>query len=150
MWAKRIARGLLIGVGLVNLAPGVGVLSAARVEALYGVPVAGPDLELLLRHRAVLLATVGGGLLVAAFAPALRGAAVTAATTSMGSYVALAAAIGRTNEQSSRVLAVDIAALACVAVATAIDPPTRRRDAAHDPGSVAPLSSAATGSEATT
>lgn len=119
MWRNRIARGLLIGVGLVNLAPGVGVLSSDRLEALYGVPVADADLELLLRHRAVLLAAVGAGLVAGAVTPALRTPAVLVGGASMGSYVALAAA-GGPNEQLTRVAWVDVAALAALGVAAGL------------------------------
>ncbi|GAA4481232.1 hypothetical protein GCM10023094_28980 [Rhodococcus olei] len=120
MWRNRIARGLLIGVGLVNLAPGVGVLSSDRLEALYGVPVADADLELLLRHRAVLLAAVGAGLVAGAVTPTLRTPAVLVGGASMGSYVALAAAVGGTNEQLTRVAWVDVAALAALGVAAGL------------------------------
>ncbi|MFD4183145.1 hypothetical protein [Rhodococcus sp. NPDC058514] len=121
MWAKRIARGLLVGVGLVNLAPGAAAFSASRVESLYGVRVVGADLELLLRHRAALLALVGGGLLAGAFVPSIRVPTVAAAATSMGSYVALTTAVGQTNPQSSRVRAVDVAALAALALAVGLE-----------------------------
>ncbi|AQA22399.1 hypothetical protein FCG67_22725 [Rhodococcus oryzae] len=120
MWADRIARALLVGVGLVNLAPGAAALSASRVESLYGVRVGDADLELLLRHRAALLAIVGGGLLAGTFVPSIRVPTVAAAATSMGSYVALTAAVGPTNPQSSRVRAVDVGALAALAVAVGL------------------------------
>ncbi|MFC7451064.1 hypothetical protein [Rhodococcus daqingensis] len=121
MWANRIARALLVGVGLVNLAPGAAALSAKRVESLYGVPVGSADLELLLRHRAVLLGIVGGGLLAGTFVQSIRVPGVAAAAASMGSYVALTAAVGPTNPQSSRVRAVDVGALAALAVAVGLE-----------------------------
>ena len=47
MWADRIARGLLVGVGLVNLAPGAAALSASNravvVEAVTEGGVAAGD-----------------------------------------------------------------------------------------------------------
>ena len=56
---------LLAAAGLINLAPAIGVLSAARIERLYGLSVSGqPDLEILLRHRAALFGLLGAAMMV--------------------------------------------------------------------------------------
>jgi hypothetical protein len=107
---------LFVFVAIVNLLPGLGVLSAQRLEGFYGVALQDPNLVVLMRHRAVTLAIVGGLLAVAAFQPALRGAAIVAGFVSMLSFIALAA--GSSSPELRKVLIVDvIATLALVAAA---------------------------------
>ncbi len=67
MSKARIIAGLIALAGIINFLPVVGVLSAARLEALYGVDVRDPTLEILLRHRAVLFGVIGGFMIAAAF-----------------------------------------------------------------------------------
>ena len=43
----------LVVAAVIHLLPLVGVLGPARLSSLYGIAVAEPNLELLLRHRAV-------------------------------------------------------------------------------------------------
>lgn len=112
---------LFLGVGIVNLLPGVGVLSAQRLEALYGVSLADPNLAILMRHRAVLLAIVGGLLVLAAFQPQLRAAAVVAGLVSMLSFVALAAGAGAASPALRAVLSVDVAAALALVAAALLD-----------------------------
>ena len=64
---------LILLVAVINLLPVSGVVSSGRLRALYGVPVDEPNLLILLRHRAVLFAIVGGLLVASA---ALLGAAL--------------------------------------------------------------------------
>lgn len=98
---------LFAATGLLNLLPVSGVLSAARLEALYGTPVAGADLAILMRHRAVLLAIVGGLLLAAAAWPTLRVAALVAGLVSMASFLMLAGLEGGGNALIRRVVMAD-------------------------------------------
>lgn len=90
----RIADGFLAATlliaALIHLAPAIGVLSAQKLHLLYGV---NPDATtlLLLRHRALLFAVVGTGLLIAVFAPAWRVVAGLVALFCMLSFIALAA-----------------------------------------------------------
>ena len=76
-------------VGLINLVPAVGALSADRIATAYGVAVEGPDLALLLRHRAALFGIVGGLAMVGAIHPPWRGPGAMAAGVSMGSFLVL-------------------------------------------------------------
>ncbi|MFX4293277.1 phosphopantetheine adenylyltransferase [Streptomyces bohaiensis] len=123
MWTDRLITALLVVVGAVNLLPGYVALAPARMDTAYGVSTDGPDsadLTMLLRHRAVLLALVGVGLLVAAFLPALRPAAITAAAVSMGSFLLFAYTTADLGAATVRVARIDIAALALLAVAAAL------------------------------
>lgn len=115
----RFASALYLLAGLGNLLPVAGVLSAARLEALYGVAIGDPNLLVLMRHRAVLFGIVGALLIAAAFRPAWRAAALAAGLGSQLSFVALAWLAGDTNAELRRVVAVDLvlsAILACAAV----------------------------------
>ena len=122
----RFASALYLLVGLGNLLPVVGVLSAARLEALYGVAIGEPNLLVLMRHRAVSFAIVGALLVAAAFRPAWRAAALAAGWASMLSFVALAWLVGDVNAELRRVVAVDLVLSAALVVAAALDARTRR------------------------
>lgn len=117
--SERIAEGLLAGAlllaAVIHLVPAIGVLSAQKLHALYGVQ---PDADtlLLLRHRALLFAVIGSGLLIAVFVPAWRVPASVVALFCMLSFIALA------NGQSSapaiqRVVRVDLAVSAVLGIA---------------------------------
>lgn len=115
---RALATALLLLAALANLLPVLGVLSTARLESLYGVLLQDPDLAILMRHRAVLFAIVGGLLGAAAFHPPLRSLAIAAGLVSMLSFVAIAGLVGDYNPQLRRVVLVDgIASLGLVAAA---------------------------------
>jgi hypothetical protein len=105
--------------GVINFLPVVGVISADQVEKLYGVTLSSPDLALLMRHRAILLAIVGGLLLAAVVRREWRTIAAFAGFASMLSYLALAAGEPGINVELRRIASVDIVgALALAAGAT--------------------------------
>ena len=68
---------MLIVVGVIHLLPLSGVLGGAQLFSLYGVPVDDPNLEILMRHRAVLFGLLGVFLVYAAFKPSLGRSAAT-------------------------------------------------------------------------
>ncbi|MBU6365363.1 MAG: phosphopantetheine adenylyltransferase [Gemmatimonadetes bacterium] len=113
---RHLVSAMLAVVGLIHLLPAVGALGAARLEALYGIPVAEPNLAILLRHRAVLFGVLGVFLLVAAVRPAWQPAALAAGFVSVLSFLALAWSVGGTNAQLARVVTADVVALACLVV----------------------------------
>lgn len=108
---RHLVTAALLLAGIVHLLPVAGILGGPRLAALYGVQVADPNLELLLRHRAVLFALLGLLLCTAAFRPTLRAPALLAGLASIVSFLALAAMGGSLNPQLTRVFAVDVAAL---------------------------------------
>ena len=61
---------LLIIVGLINMIPVLGVLSAQRLQGLYGLAELDSELSLLLRHRALLFGLLGSVIVFSAFVPA--------------------------------------------------------------------------------
>jgi hypothetical protein len=113
---SRVAAVALVLLALIHLAPLVGVLGIERVEALYGIDVSGPDLELLLRHRAVLFGLVGGYMLWAAWRPAHRSVAFAFAFVNLVGFLALAWRVGDVNAALGKVAIVDAVALAFLAV----------------------------------
>lgn len=118
---RTIARGLLVTAGAINAAPAVAAFAPDRMTKLYGIAAPDPDLQLLLRHRAVMLGIVGAAMICGAFDVRVRAWAVSAGTTSMVGYVALNTLIGDTNTKLARVERVDYAALAMVAAAVVLD-----------------------------
>ena len=102
---------VLLVVAAIHLLPAVGVPGPERLSALYGIGVSDPNLELLLRHRAVLFAVFGGVMLAGAFHDPLRLAALLVGTVSVASFLALARALGPLNAPLDRVVLADGLAL---------------------------------------
>jgi hypothetical protein len=121
----EVAVVVLLGVvGVTQCLPGLLVLAPERIPATYGVEVAGPDLALLLRHRAVLLALPGVLVLVSIAVEDLRWAATVTCLASMASFAVLLArtpGAGRQNRRVGRVDVVAVAALVVVMVLMSLD-----------------------------
>jgi len=111
---------LLILVGVIHLLPLSGALSRERLAALYDVPVEGPDLTILLRHRAILFGLLGAFLLYAAFVPALQAMAIIAGLVSVLSFIAIAASVGGYNAAIRRVVIADRIAVVALVVAAGL------------------------------
>jgi len=109
--AERVVQGCLILAGLIHLMPAVGVVGSSRLTALYGIPIDGPDLAILMRHRAVLFGILGLVMFAGAMRAGLRSAAILVGLASVASFLALAATTGQYNAQLGKVVAVDVAAL---------------------------------------
>jgi hypothetical protein len=111
----------LVSVGLVvaaiiHILPLSGVLGSDRLSSLYGVSFADPNLEILMRHRAVLFGLLGFFLLVAAFRPSLQTVALVLGFISVVSFLVLAWSVGGYNPQVARVFWADIIALAALVI----------------------------------
>ena len=104
---QKTITSLFIIVGLINFVPIIGAASGAKITQLYAVGVNTPELELLLRHRAVLLGIIGAFLIVAAFVPHLQFAAMLMAMVSMTSFIAIMTQLGSVSTELSRVASVD-------------------------------------------
>lgn len=89
-WSEALLSFSLVAAGVLHLLPLTGLLSAARLEALYGIPVRDASLELLLRHRALLFGLLGALLIAGAFRSELRATAIIAALVSMVGFLLLA------------------------------------------------------------
>ena len=118
---RAIVTLLFLVAAAVNLLPVIGALSTSRLEGLYGVVVQDPNLEVLLRHRAVLFAVVAGLLVAAAFHAPLRALAIAAGLLSMLSFVAIAGLVGEYNPLLRRVVLVDVIASVALVAAGLLD-----------------------------
>jgi hypothetical protein len=112
---RHVVPVVLFLVGLILAAPVLGVLGVERLQALYGVTVAGPDMAILMRHRALMLGVLGVFSLVAAFRPRLRFAALITGLVSIGGFLALAMATGGYNAEVAKVVMIDWIALGLLA-----------------------------------
>ncbi len=117
---RFVVPAVLLLVALIHALPLIGVVSATQVSSLYGIAVQDPNLEILMRHRAVLFGLLAGFLAYAAFHRPLHGLALVAAGISVVAFLALAASVGDYNSALSTVVTVDIVALALLAVAAIV------------------------------
>lgn len=114
--AERALAATVFAAGIIHLIPAIGMLSAQRLQALYGVWLHDPTLILLLRHRAILFAVLGTFFVTAAlFQPRWRVVAGCVALICMLSFIALARETPSASIQ--RVVNVDIVVGAALATA---------------------------------
>ncbi len=118
---KNFVRVSFLLVGAVNFAPIVGVLGQASLVRLYGVDVLSLDVLALMKHRAVLLAIVGGLMIVAAFRAPYRLPASLCAYVSMVSYILIIGTTDVGNQALVKILQIDLAAVTLLLVANATD-----------------------------
>lgn len=115
---------LLGFAAFINALPVVGVVSRARLETLYGVPLDDPTLVLLLRHRALLFAIVAVLLAGSIRRREWRPIASVAGLFSMLGFVALTLGT-EASPAIQRVVVADVAASIAVGIAAVIDARTR-------------------------
>lgn len=97
----------LVVVGLINFAPVMGVISAQKLESAYSVALAGNDLAILMRHRALLFGILGAFILYSAFNPFYQPAAMIMGGASMVGFALLVLGVGGYNEAVGKVLFID-------------------------------------------
>ncbi|WJN59894.1 hypothetical protein OH686_14155 [Pseudomonas sp. SO81] len=108
---------LLLVAGIIHLLPLAGVLGGERLNALYGLALDEPNLQILMRHRAVLFGLLGALLVAAAFIPGLRNLALLGGLLSVVSFLLLAWSAPLYNGALRRVVVADWVALACLLLA---------------------------------
>lgn len=101
---EKVVTGLLVLVGIIHLLPVSGVLGVERLAALYGVSLGEPNLEILMRHHAVLFGLLGLFLLYAAFQSSLQSLAIAAGFVSVASFIVIAWSVGVTTSHCARSL----------------------------------------------
>jgi hypothetical protein len=108
---------MLLVVGIIHILPLSGVLSTARLFELYGMTFDDPNLEILMRHRAVLFGLLGIFLICSAFMHSLQLPALIAGFLSVVSFLYLSYTVGGYNEQVNRIVIADKVAFVCLVVA---------------------------------
>jgi hypothetical protein len=106
---------LVLIAAAINLAPVLGAFGAERMSALYGVNLDDPNLQILMRHRAVLFGIVGGLMVVAAFHAPLRTVGYVVGFVSMLSFLLVAWLAGNYSAEIERVMLVDVVGIAALA-----------------------------------
>lgn len=113
---RYLLSAMLMVVGIIHLLPLTGVLGVPRLQALYGVTITDPNLEILMRHRAVLFGILGAFLIYAAFRPGVQLAALIAGAVSVISFLMIAGMVGGYNAGIARVVTADIVAVVCLLI----------------------------------
>jgi hypothetical protein len=114
---RFVVPSVLLLVALIHALPVAGVVSAARLSSLNGIAVQERNLEILLRHRAVMFGLLAGFLAYAAFHRHLHSLALVAAAVSVVAFLALAFSVGNYNPALSTVVKADLLALGLLIVA---------------------------------
>jgi len=113
---KYLVSVMLIVVGVIHLLPLSGVLGSDRLTSLYGLDFSEENLEILMRHRAVLFGLLGAFMVFAAFKPAYQTIALVGGFISVLSFLYIAWSVGSYNGQIGRVFLADVVALGCLVV----------------------------------
>jgi len=111
---------LIFLAGVINAAPIIGVLSRKKLEKAYGIVIQLSEIEILLRHRAILFGIIGGFMMLSAFYKPLQTSAIIMGFISMVSFIILAMSIGGFNRDIKSVIAFDIIGIGFLAIATAL------------------------------
>lgn len=115
--SKKLITLLLLCVAIIHLLPLSGLVGGEQLTLLYGIEIDNPNLDILLRHRAVMFGLMGVFFAVAAFKPYWQPMAFVAASVSVVSFLVLALVVGNYNTDLHQVMLADIIAAACLLVA---------------------------------
>ncbi|MDQ3130957.1 MAG: hypothetical protein M3Q99_09370 [Acidobacteriota bacterium] len=106
----KIASVILIIIGVVNLFPIIVFFDSSKTAKLYGVPIDGESLIILMRHRGILLGLIGLALIFAAFKTEFRIVAITAALISKSAFVFLTLTASNYTAEVGQVALIDVGA----------------------------------------
>jgi len=107
---ERMITGLMLVVALIHFLPISGFFGPEQIASLYGINVTDSNLEILMRHRAMLFGILGGFFAYAAFKPAIQPVAFLAAFISVASFFFLSISVGEFNDAIRRIVIADIVA----------------------------------------
>lgn len=111
----------LAGSALIHLLPLVGALGPTQVARMYDVKVEGPDLTVLLVHRAVLFGLVGAALIAAIFCEDARPYVIGGVLVSDVAFLAISGRNPGINASMKRVVRADVISIALLVVAGIAD-----------------------------
>ncbi len=117
---SKLITGLLLVVAVIHLIPVSGVIGTAQLNKLYGLAINGSDLEILMRHRAVMFGILGTFFAFAAFKPRYQPLAFLMAFATISSFLFLAYQVGGYQAAINKVVLADWVAGACLVVAVVL------------------------------
>lgn len=109
---EKVYRIILLVAGIINFAPSILAFIPSRFSKSYGILIPDANFELLLRHRAILFALVGGFMIWSAITKNEYNLSTVLGLISMFSFVMLYFLVGGTvNEQLAIVMKIDLGAV---------------------------------------
>lgn len=111
---------MLLIITAIHLVPIMGFLGVERLQALYGEPITSNNMEILMRHRAVLFGILGVFFAYAAFTPALQPLAFLAAMATLAPFFYLAFSVGDYNAAIQKIVMGDVVATIALVVAVGL------------------------------
>jgi len=107
---ERMITGLMLVVALIHLVPISGFLGVDQLATLYEIEITDGNLEILMRHRAMLFGILAGFVAYAAFLPAIQPIAFVAAFVSLASFFFMSFAVGEFNDAIHKIVIADVVA----------------------------------------
>lgn len=117
---SKIISIILFLVGIINILPLVVFFDSTKSLKLYGIPLEGESLIILMRHRGVLLSLIGLALIFAAFKPELRLFAIAVALISKLAFIFLTFTAANQTGEVRQVALIDVGAIVLLIVALGI------------------------------
>lgn len=111
---------LVLVAAAINGMPVLGAFAPERMTALYGVNLDDANLQILMRHRALLFGIVAGLLIAAVLHPPLRALAYVVGFGSMVSFLVVAWWVGGYSAQIQHVIVMDVIGIAALAGAVLV------------------------------
>ena len=106
---KFLIAAIIALAGIIHLLPVIGFAGVTQLKSLYGVDIADPNIEILMRHRAILFGLLGTFLLYSILKPAVQTIAIIGALVSTVTFLYLTWATGTYNASIAKVFYIDIA-----------------------------------------
>ena len=117
---NRIYLLLLFLVGVINFLPIIGILSLDKINQAYGLSVTDNNIEILLRHRALLFGLIGGFIIYSVFNPQYQTAAIILAAISILGYLFFSWSVGGANSALMKIAQIDIVGIVLLIIAGVI------------------------------
>ena len=108
---------LFLVAGIIHLMPITGVFGPDKLNTLYGLSFNEPNLQILMRHRAILFGLLGSLLVYAAFRPEIQIIALIGGLLSATSFLVIAWSTGGYNEAITKIVIADVVATVSLLIA---------------------------------
>ena len=113
----KIVSGLLVIVGIINILPIMVFFDSSKTIKLYGFPLEGENLTILMRHRGVLLSLVGIALITAAVRSEFIVFAVCLALISKFTFIFLTFTAENYSAEIQKVALIDVGSIVLLLIA---------------------------------